>query len=97
MSNQEITLAQILKELKNMHNQQDKAQYLQDVIAKLEQLKARLINAITTYKSRKITAFDSGVIFALKEVLGEEDVEFGVYEMGEIKGTLRRTEIYEDR
>jgi len=49
MSNQEITLAQILKELKNMHNQQDKAQYLQDVIAKLEQLKARLINAITTY------------------------------------------------
>jgi len=24
-------------------------------------------------------------------------VEFGVYDMGKIKGTLRRTEIYEDR
>ena len=27
----------------------------------------------------------------------KKDIEFGAYDMGKIKGNLRRTEIYEDR
>ena len=81
MNKKEITITQILGKLKESYmrhlnnNEWDKAysQCLQDMSAKLEQLKTRLADAISIYKAGNITEFDRGVIFALEKVLGDEE------------------------